>query len=75
MKKFFYIEVSEEFAATNNGYAKGACIFNAVQTKEGEWVTNVNALNEFPELFEGVEIGAPIALSPEDFKTEEENGS
>jgi len=69
--KNYYIEITEDFAATNNGYTKGACIFNSVKTKEGKWVTSVNALNEFPELFEGVEMGVPVALSPEDFQTEE----
>lgn len=69
--KNYYIEISEDFAATNNGYTKGACIFNSVKTKDGKLVTSANALNEFPELFEGVEIGTPISLSPGDFNTDE----
>ncbi len=46
---------------------KGANNFLARQMLNGNWVMNVNALNEFPELMEYIQLSIPIPLTPDDF--------
>ena len=65
MKQFFLV-ITEEFATTNNGYKRLNCIFNSGVTLDGHHVVSVNALNEFPELFDGLELQI-VQLTPADF--------
>jgi hypothetical protein len=43
-------------------------LFNAVQTKDGRWVTSINALHEFSDIFNGIEVTV-VQLAVTDFPT------
>jgi hypothetical protein len=48
--------LSEEFALKNKGHKNDCNIFDFGITIDGRYVTSLNALNEFPELFEGTDF-------------------
>lgn len=48
-----YFIISEEFKDIWQGYQSGVNIFFAVKDNQGRWLVDTNALNEFPEIFEG----------------------
>lgn len=67
------IEITEQFATTNNGYLSGVNEFNArlcdnpSSDKFGKWITSSNTPNDFPELFEGISTGNEEPLSDTNF--------
>ena len=66
MTKQFFIELPEEFAQANDGYQKGCCVFKPIKTKNSKWVTGVQDMNVFPEIFENTQFPI-ISLSFDDF--------
>ncbi len=50
----FYVILSQAFCEENNGYIKDNLVFYYSLTNEGVYVCSVNCLNEFQELFIGV---------------------
>jgi hypothetical protein len=61
-----FLVLTESFALEHNGYFLKPNIFMSVQTIDGRWVISTNALEEFPELFDGTSFET-VSLSPSDF--------
>lgn len=68
--KHTFIVVSQSFATQYDGYQAGCNVLKVAVTNDGIRVTSANALNEFPELFEGRSTVSVKQLSPEDFPSE-----
>lgn len=54
--KHYYIQLPKDFCLKNKEYKEGASEFGFSQGNDGIYYASVNTLNEFPELFDGVEI-------------------
>jgi hypothetical protein len=66
------IQVTEKFALKYNGTKNGMNIFNAVMCNNtqsinySKWVCSEQAVNDFPELFDGITVKS-IIVNQSDF--------
>lgn len=67
MAKQCYIVVSEAFKNANEGTVKGCNLLATAITNDGKIVVNLNAVNEFTELFEHEEEFEFLFLTRDDF--------
>lgn len=65
-----YVKVTPEFKAQYEYYKKGVNILKTATDTAGNIVVSCNAMNEFPELFDTMEVNI-IWLSPQAFPQEE----
>lgn len=61
-----YIVLTEQFCLDHKDYIYGVNQFGYAITTDGRYVASVNALNDFPELFEGMTL-EHVMLSQDDF--------
>jgi hypothetical protein len=62
----FYIVLTEAFCIQYENYTRDNLVFGYSTTNIGQLVTSVNSLNEFPEIFEGIDLSIVI-LTKSDF--------
>lgn len=65
-----YVKVTPEFKDKYEYYKKGVNILKTATDTAGNIVVSCNAMNEFPELFDTMDVNI-IWLSPEAFPQEE----
>lgn len=65
--------ISENFAKSNQGYKVGSNTFDYSQLKTGEYICAINSVNDFPELFDNIQVSLKNITS-DDFKQIEQNG-
>lgn len=69
MRTLYYLVVDEAFKAAHEGTKEGANVLATASTKDGRTVVSLNAVNEFPSVFQGFDQTTyPIVgLTAEDF--------
>lgn len=52
----YYLKLTKEFCEKYTGYCINESCFNYAVGLDGEYYVSVNSMNDFPEIFEGVDL-------------------
>lgn len=73
--KHCYIQVTADFKTANEGYRSGSNVLRTITDTAGHIYVSVNAVNEFPELFDERTKATFYWLTPDAFPQDTTNGN